>query len=674
MTIFTRENRIIFSIASLVTLFFYSLTVAKNITTVDSGELALAIKSMGVAHPPGAPLYVLVGQLGKLFPFANLASNLAWLSALFSAATAGLVALIGFEFLHIWRTQFSVEGLFTNALVRKISILLGCAYGVAYTPWFYASVIEVYALSTFLLFLTILCVVFWGRNFEAQDKAGWKYLYAGALIIGLGCGVHHLSMVLAGPAIAWFCLNRLNSKPDKELVKHVVVAFAIGISVFALLPVFSAGQPLMNWGQPDTMQRFYNHITAKIYQQGLLKFTAEEMREQFNIYYEIFKRQFGLGGIAATLAGLWLWSKSRDKWFTFCAVLVLFNTGFWIIYNFSEDKDGYLYLTVLVSFLCLLRLAFDALRLGVQKYDWLAGRHIVMVFLILIGFNLYKSHPIVDKSKSNVASLFVKDTMDSMDKDSLFLSRDWQFWSPYLYMRHEENFRPDVTVISTVLMRQFWYVNGYLRQVYPEMVAACKEKYSSYLVDLEKVDGDYTYPDETMAKLFDLMIAFVNFHEQKGHSIYSSLPGENPVLKDFTWVPEALSIRLVRKPDATIKDVPPPELHKWLLGEEAVEDVIRVRVVPHYAKMYLNRARYLYTRDALDASLQSLGKSMALDGESEFSLELLGDILLKKGDVQKALQAFSQALQLAPGNEALTAKVVQLKNVLQSVPAPKPAP
>ena len=103
---FTRENKKIFSIVAVVTLFIYSLTVAKNITTVDSGELAIAIKSLGVAHPPGAPFYVLVGQFAKLLPLANLAAKLAWLSAILSCLTAGIVALIGREFLLLWRDQF----------------------------------------------------------------------------------------------------------------------------------------------------------------------------------------------------------------------------------------------------------------------------------------------------------------------------------------------------------------------------------------------------------------------------------------------------------------------------------------------------------------------------------------------------------------------------------------
>ena len=53
----------------VVTLGVYFLTLAPTVTLVDSGELILACHSLGIAHPPGFPLYVLIGHLFTRLPF-----------------------------------------------------------------------------------------------------------------------------------------------------------------------------------------------------------------------------------------------------------------------------------------------------------------------------------------------------------------------------------------------------------------------------------------------------------------------------------------------------------------------------------------------------------------------------------------------------------------------------
>ena len=67
---------------------FYLLTLAPTVTLVDSGELILACHSLGIAHPPGFPLYVLIGHLFAQLPFGNVAYRLNLMSALFAALTA----------------------------------------------------------------------------------------------------------------------------------------------------------------------------------------------------------------------------------------------------------------------------------------------------------------------------------------------------------------------------------------------------------------------------------------------------------------------------------------------------------------------------------------------------------------------------------------------------------
>lgn len=659
------EKTKLFALVFFVSMFVYSLTVARDITTVDSGELAVAIKTLGVPHPPGAPLYMLLAKFGSWFSFGpNLASSIAFVSAIFAALGAGIVALIGHEVLRHWLESTKEV---SDKLLFRVSALFGLCFAFSYTPWFYSSVIELYSLANFLLFSAIYLLLLWSR--ETNDELKDRFLVAATFLWALGCGAHHVTMVLAMPSFVYFVwLKTRDQKLKKSVLLKIALALTLGLSVYLYVPLRALQAPLLNWGQPDNLTRLYNHLTAKIYQQGIFQFTQEEMRQQVDIYYEIFKRQFQVVGIGVALLGLFFWFKKRDALFRYFSVLLVCNSGFWFVYNFSEDKDGYLYPTLLVAYLGILIACVEGYLILRKNWKGLRFEHVGVALALLAGMNLFKSKPIVDKSHSTIARDYVSDMLAPIRPNGLFISRDWQFWSPYLYLRHEENMRPDVTVISSVLMRQFWYVNGYLKQVYPEMMDALKPEVEAYLAELEPVDGEYIYPEETMKKLFGLMSSMVKFHEAKGHSIYSSLPGETPILKDFTWVPEGLVVRLIRQPE-NFSELAETQLHPWLTGDVHAEDVVRVRIIPHYAKMYLNRARYLYTKQRLDDSLKSLGKAMTLEGESTFSLELLGDILTAKGDVERASQAYFNAIQFDPSNERARGRLTQLQLSARKLPA-----
>src|SRR5437016_1291499 len=78
-------------IASLV---LYVCTLAPTVTLVDSGELIVAARSLGVAHPPGFPLYVLLAHLATLVSIGNVAVRVNGASALFAALASSVVTLV----------------------------------------------------------------------------------------------------------------------------------------------------------------------------------------------------------------------------------------------------------------------------------------------------------------------------------------------------------------------------------------------------------------------------------------------------------------------------------------------------------------------------------------------------------------------------------------------------
>src|SRR6202023_1915021 len=75
-------------------LFLYSWTLAPTVTLTDSGELIVVAHGLGVAHPPGVPLWAILAHLASLVPLGNVAVRINFSSALFAALASAMLTLV----------------------------------------------------------------------------------------------------------------------------------------------------------------------------------------------------------------------------------------------------------------------------------------------------------------------------------------------------------------------------------------------------------------------------------------------------------------------------------------------------------------------------------------------------------------------------------------------------
>src|SRR5438093_9201240 len=78
----------------VATLLLYSWTLAPTVTLTDSGELIVVAHGLGVAHPPGFPLWVILAHLASLVPLGNIAARINFSSALFAALASAMLTLV----------------------------------------------------------------------------------------------------------------------------------------------------------------------------------------------------------------------------------------------------------------------------------------------------------------------------------------------------------------------------------------------------------------------------------------------------------------------------------------------------------------------------------------------------------------------------------------------------
>src|SRR5918999_4528143 len=155
----------------------YAATSPRTVAAEDDGLFVLSSYSRGVEHPPGYPLFTLVGHLFTYLPFGSVAYRVHLASAFFGALSGAAAWLCA------------------RALVpgRLPAYLAAFALGLTPVFWSQAIIAEVYTLNAFFF----LVLAYLGLNGEPRRVLPWM-----ALVFGLSLSNHYPLMLLVAPAFA----------------------------------------------------------------------------------------------------------------------------------------------------------------------------------------------------------------------------------------------------------------------------------------------------------------------------------------------------------------------------------------------------------------------------------------------------------------------------------------
>ena len=225
----SKLSAILLTVGVTITAFMvYLPTVAPSISWqnggTDSGELAAAVATLGIPHPPGYPTYVLLGWGWSGLPLGgDLAYRLNLLSAMSAAVAAGLSALT------IFLTGQKIVS--NQTFVTIGAILAGLFLALAPLTWSQATITEVYAPGMAVLSLFTLLLL-WGQRTEHPLT-----LMGIGLIGGLGVGVlPQLALAFPG-AMGWIYMSQRHSGRTKLYLLSLLGGLGLGLTIFLFLPV-----------------------------------------------------------------------------------------------------------------------------------------------------------------------------------------------------------------------------------------------------------------------------------------------------------------------------------------------------------------------------------------------------------------------------------------------------
>lgn len=231
---FKKWNNIVGWLAFLIALITYSLTVEPTVSYWDAGEYILTAAKLQVGHPPGAPLFQMIGatfstlalepsQIGLMMNMLSAVSSAFTILFLFWSLTLLLPKLIKTDVL----TSGSAMAILGSAFVGSL------AFAFTDSFWFNAVETEVYAMATLIMAVLFYLGLRWEADMDTPRGNRWLVLIA--FVIGLSFGVHFMGLLTIPALGLLYYFKHYKTITPLNFIVANVVSVAVLLFVFKLL-------------------------------------------------------------------------------------------------------------------------------------------------------------------------------------------------------------------------------------------------------------------------------------------------------------------------------------------------------------------------------------------------------------------------------------------------------
>jgi len=498
-----RPPYLIALMVSLGALALYAVTLAPTTQFWDASEYITTAHALGVPHPPGNPLFVLLAHVWGLLPLgADYARRINLLAAVSSAAAAGFWFLIGERWL---RPIVSPTG------PRRLAAAAGAVVGAtAFTVWNQSVANEkVYTVSVLSIALVLWLVVRWGDQPSEGRRDHWLVLIVYLLAL---TATNHLMGVLVAPAVLAYVLAtdaRALLRPRFLLAAALVAA--VGTSVDLFMPIRAQFDPYLNEGEPTTWRALKAVLAREqfgkpsvldnpMYPPGAENpgHTLVLYGQQLLNYLQYFAWQFGRdwpGAVRRILTAAFVmlgllgartqWRADRRAALAMTTLLVTLTVVLVFYLNFKwgysqpyaaqgidhevRERD-YFFIASFAAWGVWVGIGLAAVmawieerlarRMPVARRSWAWSAPVLLVALLpLLGNRLTAS-----RAGETMARDYARDVLQSVDPYALVVTAGDNDTFPLWYAQEVEGVRKDVSVLVLSLANTDWYLRQLQRR------------------------------------------------------------------------------------------------------------------------------------------------------------------------------------------------------------------
>lgn len=649
----------------------YFYTLCPTVYWDDAGELIAACYTLGIPHPPGHPLYAILGKLFTLIPLGSPAFRVNLMSAFFGALTCVVLFQIVRELIEREERlkRFAIFGGMVSTFSAAFSLIM----------WDQSVLAETTTLHTFFMAIVTM-LVFRIDAAGPVDARLTRRLLLFAFVYGLSF-TNHVAGLFFAPSLAFilFYKLRLNAFRPGRLAAMILL-FALGLSVYAYLPIASRFEPAVDWGNPETLHNFLWVVTARQYSTNLTRFpTLIILWEGLRNVLGTFVSNLNLIGCGFAIAGMIkLWRMRKPVViYGLLVILILFlvslNKAFISVYLLPAVLMLSIWIGPAIASLCSMA---ERVALGqtgfVSRFLPVSARGMAVILplaLLLMHFpECNKRHYFYAKEygTSMLSSLPENAVLITGSADPLFIC-----W----YLQYCENYRTDVKIIS----RNAMFRPGYLKQIrrqYPDLIIPKGFQYESdegirpeYLN--ERGEGLPWYVNSFFKAFYDLNSHDVPIFWEGVESnqllierfiphylVFRILPPEQRTPIETSYIPDAVEIKRHIGGDLVAGKLYANHIFTYAVYYQLHNDMVTaerfyrdsLKLNPYDSRALNNIGAILAQRGNDKEAFERFLLAFRLNPSDATSNHNLGQVLLDQGKARKAIPYFRRAIADDPGN------------------------
>jgi hypothetical protein len=419
----------------------YIASAYRDVTYWDTGELDTVPWILGIAHPPGFPLYTLLGWVfAHLVPFGSVAFRMSLLSAIAMSACA-------------WMLYRIVADASSDPLAGLCASWL---FAAGLTAWEHATRAEVHAVEMAAFAALLFSALRW------YQKPSTPRLFACAIAFGLAVAIHPVAL-LALPGLLMLLISRLHQVDAAPLAAAALLALVIATIWYAYLPLRSgyvtshrldpaaaygmAGDAFWNYDDPSSSEGFVRLVSAQsVDVSGALHgYARGEFLDGAVAWVRMVVRELTIPGVVLAVFGIvaaWQRQKTRTV-----AMLIASLGSAAFAFGFGDESDVGRYFLPSFFVLC----AFAGMGLAVVRG---AGRRtsalVVAVTLTSVAWLVVSQRAFFNQPHDDRARADVNDVLRRTPDDAILVA-SWVLAPPLAYAAYVERATGGRVVISA------WY-------------------------------------------------------------------------------------------------------------------------------------------------------------------------------------------------------------------------
>lgn len=444
----------------------YMGTLAPSVTFFDSGEFLTATASLGSAHSPGYPLFLMYAKPFTWLPLGNIAFRINVATAVSSSLACLMVYILTVSLLKKEALLNDVR--FTMIAVKFAGLSAALSFAVTPRLWLQSNHDKPYPLLAFISAIIFYLLLRWQEQYREGSERP-SYVYVCTFLAGLAMAVHQ-TIVLLLPA--WFLMIVLTDWRMIFRIKELVFAtvFALfGFSVQLYLPLRALTNPLLNWGDSKTVEQFLWHFLRKGYP------SEPPVRDIALLWAQIqafnIPREFTwLGALLTVIGLLYLWRKSRTVFMAYLVTIAAFllviagyfNTPMEMVFLTEEFFTPLYLLTAVIIGIGLFAILGFAIRTSRVPGRITAPVYAILIVLFftlpsaLCAVNYFEN----DQHKNYIAFDYASNSLRTLPQNSVMFTWGDSGAFPLWYLQGVERLREDVDLPHTPHLVFDWYLNS----------------------------------------------------------------------------------------------------------------------------------------------------------------------------------------------------------------------